>query len=522
MTITFKSKYSAGVSSVEEAVRGVLNATKVGEGSYVFLLETPFQRDVETTIRIQATEHGTRVTLSCEPLPTVPYFSWALGPFGRMALRRHLRWETARLRAELEGKPEPRRPGWGFLAPPARFSPEQGVVLATVAALSLVAGLGGSLFSQNVDFVANAFGASNSDLGISLAVTRAGVLVSLVASALADRRGRRKLLLASVIGMCVFNAASAAAPDIFSFTAAQTLVRGFVSAALVIAGVMAVEESPHGARAYSVAMLTLASGAGAALGTVLLPIGDLAPQAWRVSFILSAAAVAFVPGFARRLKETDRFLALASRTTKLGRFRQVVNRSYAGRFWIMVAAGFLLALASSPWFQFGNRFLGDERGFSGLEITWFRAATQALPGLLGVVLGGRLAESYGRRRASVITLTVATVVIAAFFLSDGPLLWITSAIGFSFEAAASIALASFGIELFPTEIRGTANALLLVAAVAGSAVGLVAAGFLAAPMGSLGAALAVLGLPGLAAVVLIPKLPEAAGLTLEQISPSEI
>jgi MFS family permease len=78
-------------------------------------------------------------------------------------------------------------------------------------------------------------------------------------------------------------------------------------------------------------------------------------------------------------------------------------------------------------------------------------------------------------------------------------------------------------ELFPTEVRGTANALLLVCSVAGSAVGLVLAGTLSDAIGDLGLAIAICGIaPILAAIFLLPRLPESQGRELDEVSPSEV
>src|SRR5207344_314205 len=98
-----------------------------------------------------------------------------------------------------------------------------------------------------------------------LAIARAGVLVSLVVIALADRLGRRRLVLTALIGACASNAIAALAPSFEVFTGAQLLTRAFVNACLVVAGIAAVEEAPEGARAFAGAMFALALGAGIAL-----------------------------------------------------------------------------------------------------------------------------------------------------------------------------------------------------------------------------------------------------------------
>ena len=81
------------------------------------------------------------------------------------------------------------------VVPPVPFTPEQAARLGALAAVALLANFCGALLSQNGDAVTSAFGRSDQALGVALAVARAGVLVSLVAIALADRWGRRRLIL---------------------------------------------------------------------------------------------------------------------------------------------------------------------------------------------------------------------------------------------------------------------------------------------------------------------------------------
>src|SRR5207253_2551959 len=120
----------------------------------------------------------------------------------------------------------------------------------------------GSLLSQNGDAVTRAFGENDQALGIALAVARAGVLISLVAIALADRLGRRRLILFALVGACAANALAALAPGFAFFTGAQLLTRVLVNTVLVVAAIAAVEEAPEGARAFATGMFALALGAG--------------------------------------------------------------------------------------------------------------------------------------------------------------------------------------------------------------------------------------------------------------------
>ena len=250
-------------------------------------LEGAGETTTRLRVKIAAGEGGTEITLDASSDLRIPYFGWALGPVLSRARRRTLEHAAARLQAALVGGPEPRVPRTALI-PRVPFTPEAAQLVATVAAIAAVTNFGGALFGQNADSVTDAFGASNRELGVALAVSRIGVLVSLVATALSDRRGRRRILLACFAGVCIANAVSAVAPGFIVFTGAQLLTRAFVSATLVVAAIAVVEEAPDGARAYALSMLALAAGAGFAIAVVLLPLSDISSQSWRIAFAISA------------------------------------------------------------------------------------------------------------------------------------------------------------------------------------------------------------------------------------------
>jgi MFS family permease len=509
------------VRRLAEEVLGAEPDPAAGDG---LVVQVRFPTGDPTPVRLRLVSRpgdATQVVLETDPAPPVPYFRWFVGPILRSASKRALSWVERALRAAEAGQPPPPPPKRPSLAPPATFSAPQAILLATVCALTAAGTYGSSLLSQNVDYVGRSFGASDRALGTALAISRAGVLIALVSSAMADRRGRRTLMLVSFAGVCLANGVAAAAPNLAVFTIGQTLMRGFANTTLIVAGIAAIEEAPDGARAYSLALLGLAGGFGYAFGVVLLPVADLAREAWRISFALSAATILLLPSFARHLAETQRYAGLAARDTKRGRLGEVFDPSYGGRFGILVACSFLFSIFSAPASQFTNRYLADSRGFSGLDITVFRAITQGFPGVAGVVIGGRLAETRGRRPVAASALFLATLAQMVFFLYGSAALWLSSSAAIVLGGIAAPALGAFNGEMFPTEIRGTANAFLLVAGVAGSAVGLVLSGTLSGRIG-LGSALALTGIASLLASLFVLRLPETAARSLDDVSPSEV
>ena len=473
---------------------------------------------------VDSTATTTHVQLETSSDVRVPFFTWFVRIQAWLGARRALPHAAERLTAAATGAdaPPPLKPL--LVVPPVPFTPEQAGRLAALASVALVANFSGALLSQNGDAVTSAFNRSDQALGVALAVARAGVLVSLVAIALADRWGRRRLILVGLLGACAANLITALSPTFEVFTGAQLLNRALVNTVLIVAGIAAVEDAPEGARAFATGMYALALGAGFGLAVVLLPFADLGDYGWRISFALSAGLALLVPLIARHLKETKRYARVADRTERRGRVREIFDRAYGLRFLLLGLAAFLTNVFSAPSSQLTNRYLTHAHDFSNSDVALFRTVTAGLPGVIGVLLASRLAESRGRRPVTIVGLLVATAFQAAFFLADDALLlWITPMVAIIAAACAGLALGTLDAELFPTEVRGTSSGFLLVSGVAGSAAGLVLATQLKGFAGGLGPAIALCGIATLvAAIFVVPRLPETADRHLDDVSPSEV
>jgi MFS family permease len=473
---------------------------------------------------VESSSSATHVQFETSSTVQVPFFTWFLRFQAWLGARRALPHAAARLDAAATGADAPPPLKLLPVVPPVAFTPEQAGRLAALAAVALVANFSGALLSQNGDAVTSAFDQTDQALGVALAIARAGVLVSLVAIALADRWGRRRLILVGLVGACAANLLTALAPTFEVFTGAQLLNRALVNTVLIVAGIAAVEDAPEGARAFATGMYALALGAGFGLAVVLLPFADLGDYGWRISFALSAALVLLVPLIARNLKETTRYTRVAHGRAHRGRLRELFDRAYGARFLLLGLAAFLTNVFSAPSSQLTNRYLTHAHDFTNADVAVFRTVTAGVPGIIGVLLASRLAESRGRRPVTIIGLLVATVFQAAFFLADGAvLLWLTPVVAIIAAACAGLALGTLDAELFPTEVRGTSSGFLLVSGVAGSAVGLVLATQLKVFAGGLGPAIALCGIASVAAAIfVVPRLPETADRRLDDVSPSEL
>jgi MFS family permease len=516
-----KVTLDAGHDEVRDAATRVLGLVPDDDGSLTGAL---YEADSSTALRMRSSAIDpttTLVTLEALSLLQIPYFGWFVRLLTWFGSRRALRHVAARLRAELAGEPSPPAPRRPAIVAPVSFTADQARQLAAVAAVAILANFGGSLLTQNGDAVTQAFGESDQALGFALALARVGVLLSLLASALSDRFGRRRLLLGCLVAVCAANALSAAAPSFEVFTAGQVLSRSFVNGALVVAAIVVVEEAPEGARAFAFSMFALALGAGFGVSVLLLPLADIGDEAWRIAFAISALSVLCVPSISRHLHETGRYQRLVRSHDWRGRLRELFDHAYRSRFILLGLTAFLANVFSAPSSQLTNRYLTKTHDFSHSEVAAFRGVTAGFPGFIGIILAGRLAETRGRRPVTIAGLVVGSLFQAAFFLGDGALLWLMPTIAIVAAACAGLAVGTLDGELFPTEARGTSNGFLLVCGVAGSASGLLLATQLEDLAGGLGPSIALCALaPLLAALLVVPRLPETRARTLDDVSPS--
>ena len=456
-------------------------------------------------------------------------------------------------------------------APPDRLDSRPATVLALLCTVQIIDGYLGTVLTQTLTFAADEMGHGNTAQGIVLAVVRVGVLLALVTVALADRHGRRRLLLAAGTGSCLATAAGAASPTLWFLGGTQLVARGLATALGVLIVIMAVEEMPARSRAWAASVLVLCAGLGAGMAVWVLPVADLDQRAWRVVYLAPLLGLAGLEAVRRRLPESQRFEGARAAAGPAGtegrpdpdtdmrerrqppdlnvreqrqqldhdvrKQRQQLDHDVRKqrqpldpdvrerrrrRLVLLAATAFLIAMFAAPASSLQNDFLKDERGFSAGQITLFTLATST-PAGIGVLVGGYLADRRGRRRVGAVGLVLGTAAGAWAFFTSGAALWLLTLIGTLVGGLTVPALAVYGPELFGTHDRGRANGLIVTLGVTGSATGLLTAGWLSDQLGGrLGPALALLAVgPLIVAALVLLKFPETAGLELEDLNPQD-
>lgn len=476
----------------------VLNEQAEGDGRFV-AAEGPF-RDYERTISVaDASGDPNHVTV----LETTR-FQLAVPIWGLLFV-----WPFRRAVRRVTGRQTRRSPPW---APPDILDARSATVLGLLCTTALVAGYLGTVITQTITYSAEQFGASKSAQADTLANVRIGVLLALALVALADRRGRRGLLVFSAIASCLITATGALAPNLFVLGATQVVAGGLTTTLLLLITIVAAEEMPAGSRTYAISVMTMTGALGAGMCLWALPLADVNPGGWRIVYVIALLGLPLMVHVARQLPESRRFIAPHRGAT--------VVSGHSRRFWVLGVSLFLLSAFGAPATQLLNEFLRTERGFSAGRISLFTILTST-PGGIGLIIGGRVADVRGRRLVVFVGVIGGSVLTVLSFASVGWPMWAWNLVGTVLAAAAGPALAMYGPELFPTGSRGRANGIIRVVSVAGSYTGLRIAGRLA-DHGGLAHAMAILLVgPLIVGVLVLAFFPETARRELEDLNPED-
>lgn len=488
-----------------------------GDGAFV-VAHGPFDEYRRTVAVAPAGDGRSEVTQTIDFRLAIPVW----GVLFRGVVKRALRRPPA---TAADG--EPVSPPWW--SPPDQFDARAARVLSLTCVLSYFAGYMGTLMTQTNTYFKDEFGASNGDISWVLTSVRIGALLALFVTALADRRGRRTILGFAVIAGSVLTVFGGLAPGLVVLGVSQAFARAFSQTTDTLARVYAAEEVPSGSRAFTVSVLAMTGALGAGNAVIALSLADLGPQAWRILFFVPVLFVWPAWRIYRSLPESNRYLVHEAHERRGDDFEHTAppalqveeKRVHLRRFAILGATAFLLAMFFTPQSNYMNEYLRDEQGFSAGGLVLFQILTN-LPGGLGIVIGGRLADQRGRRMVATVALVVGVSANLMIFFGTGWQIWAVSTVSALVGAAVVPALGVYGPELFPTGSRSLANGGLTLLGVLGAVAGLQIVGQLSDRWGELGPPIALTALGPLIVVFLVLTVyPETAHRSLEELNPED-
>ncbi len=395
--------------------------------------------------------------------------------------------------------------------------------VVTVAGLSIAAGVAQFSVTAVIGDVAAEFGTPGTGddltaqiglptttLGVALALVRLASLASLPAAALADRHGRRRVLLTlAALGLSL-TALAALAPSFWIYVALVALARPMMSAVNALAGVVAAEETTSRDRSAAIALVTAAYGIGA--GVVSLARTALPGEpSFRVVTAFVLLPLLALPFLARKVREPR----IASSAEHVEGLPGGVPAEHRRNVAVLALLAGGLALATGPGFTYlfvyGEDVLGASPGFSSLLVLGAGPA-----GLAGILLGRAGADRFGRRITAATMMALVGVSVAYGYAGTQRDLAIGYLAAIAFSSGFAPPTGALAAELVPTKVRATVAGWMTLAGVLGAVIGLLTFGVLADAAGSFANASRAIGIVVALTAVGFVALPETRGHELDE------
>lgn len=401
---------------------------------------------------------------------------------------------------------------------PKRKTYSRGYMRFLVLALSAAAifqGFDAALASVAVRDLESTFGVEVSELGLAIPTLAiaAGTLFAWPASALADRFGRKPVVVWSTAGFAVFTGLTAVSTTPEGFAGFQFLARVCLVTQMVVALTFVAEVVPARSRGSIIGLMGGIGALGLPVASYLSAV--LGPGSFKGLFVLGAAGL--VPAIIlNRSVESESWVFRRRGGTRLlqGPFRSEVALISFG----FLATNFALWGAATAW-----PFHASTLDFSSSTIESLIGAG-LIAGALGHLAAGVFSDRLGRRRVGTAFLVLAGISGSLLFRAETPeasLPLILAASFFGFGA--TTIFDAIAIESVPSRLRAQTLGLargvfVIVGAIGGTAAVSALAGDGDSQVSTLGDSASIVVLVFLVAALILRRLPETSGKELEKIS----
>jgi MFS family permease len=419
-----------------------------------------------------------------------------------------------------------------FACASPRTGPERLRSTTTVGAiviLLLYQGYTLSIVGIASPWIAKTFALDEGQLAKLFAWMAISAFGSLLLARLADRVGRRLVILGALVLAPLFTAGAALASTASSFAAYEILVSALLGGSVSSAIVLLAEELPGKQRARGQAAAALASAIGGVLGYLIIPALLAWNYSWRWLMAPSVAGILLVAPVAAMLPAQSKWTSAASSgSAQRSHFYDIFHPLYRRRSIALLTCAALDTIAGTAvngWLYYQSvSILGlSPAAASTLVVTGMGV------GMIGFPLGAWTSERFGRVPTVAYMGGAAWLGAYAFYLGPPafvrwPFMWLVVVYCW-FKLASDVMTVganSAATELFPAALRTTMIGWQGITAAAFSMLAQILIAALIGPLGGLARVvrcLALLGIPS--AVIFGLFIDETRGLTLEQASLEE-
>jgi len=372
------------------------------------------------------------------------------------------------------------------------------------------------------------FGADSRTLGTAVGIINIGTIVAFVPVRLADRYGRRGVFLAAITGYTFFTILSAFSVGLYDFVAYQFVARMFMVTEIGLGAIILTEEMPARYRGVAVTLMFAASLSGGVLGSAMFPYVVDTDLSWRMLYLIGGAVVVVLAIYWNRIRETRRFVhdsrlrdpAAGSLVASFKVLLTLFQPAYRKRVLAGTTIWFSVNAWSSCCLFFFSYYVTNERGWDPAAVSYALTLAYSLA-VIGYVTAGPMLDIAGRRLTATLYFTIGAIAAYVCFTAHtAPVITVAYVVVLGMHALWPIA-ATITSEIFPTAIRGTANAVVNnLLGRTGMALAPAIVGGLSVALGSVGQAVAMVVLvPFVCLPIIWLVVSETKGKELEEISP---
>ena len=399
-------------------------------------------------------------------------------------------------------------------------------LLAFIGFVTLFEGYDLLIINLALPALGREFGVDAAVLGKAVGLINVGTIVAFIPVRLADRYGRRRVFLWAIALYTLFTLLSALSVGLADFVLWQFLARMFMVTEIGVGAIILTEEMPARWRGAAVTFMFALSLAGGILGSALHPWLAGSELGWRALYVFGGVVLPVLLLCWPWLRETQRYAAQKAATARRESLTALFGAFLAlwrSRYRLRVLAGASLWFAVNAWSSsclfFFAYYVTNERQWTPVEISHALTLAYSLA-IVGYVSGGALLDMVGRRvTASLFFVTGSTAAWVCFTAHDPVVITTAYVVVLGMHALWPVA-ATITSEIFPTELRATANALVNnLLGRTGMALAPAIVGVFSVWLGSVGQSVAVVALVPLACLpIILFAVSESRGQELDRLN----
>ncbi len=316
-----------------------------------------------------------------------------------------------------------------------------------------------------------------------------GVMVgALAVGPVSDVVGRRRTILACVLAFSLLGAACALATGPLSLGILRFVAGVPLGGVVPVALAMVAEHSPGRRGNSSMTVLMTGYHVGAVLASLLGAL-FVVSLGWEFLFVAGALpALALLPVLAAKLpRDTPPVARAGPRETRVNPVRELFRAGFAGptiAFWVASFMGLLLVYGLNTWLPEIMRLAGYQ-----LTQALYQLLALNVGAVIGLLIGGRVADRIGVRPATITWFVTAAVFLALLAVRlPGATVYVAILLAGIFVFSSQVLVYAWVGRIYPAAMRatalGSASGVGRLGAITGPALtGALVAGGLAYPWG---------------------------------------